>query len=251
MKIVGEIKPIFNYYLGILNNMKHVLVLHGALGSASHLKPIIDLLKQSYQVFTLDFSGHGVRASDTVEFSIPLFADDILHFLQTNNINHPIPVFGYSMGAYVALYLQSIRPGTFSHIYSYATKFDWNATSALKESQMLQPEKIEQKVPQFAAMLMQRHSDSWKRVCTKTAAMMLALGACPALNADNMKSIQIPVLISVGTEDKMIQPEESHRFASYLPNAAFCLIPYAEHAFEKQDMEMLYERLVLFFESEQ
>lgn len=227
--------------------MKPILILHGALGSASQMKPLAILLSSEFKVYTLDFSGHGNNPS-TSKFSIDLFAKDVLRFIEENDITEPVSIFGYSMGGYVALYMASLWPSKINQIYTLATKFDWNENSAKKESGFLNPILIEEKVPKFATMLAQRHGESdWKENCNKTAELMLSLGKQPVLNKSNLNQIQHTCIISVGDLDKMVHIEETQQVAKELNNATFVLHKNMDHPFEKLDYNYLSKELVSFF----
>jgi len=89
--------------------MQHVLLLHGAIGAKDQLQPLAEKLKNDFTVHSLSFSGHGAETMPGI-FSIETFAQDVLNYLQKNDLKQ-VSVFGYSMGGYVALYLAKHHPG--------------------------------------------------------------------------------------------------------------------------------------------
>jgi esterase/lipase len=131
--------------------MKQLLVLHGALGAQQQFEELKTLLESQFTVHTLNFEGHGGRTSNA-PFSMDLFVENVRDYLQENNLSS-CSVFGYSMGGYVALKFAAKFPGTVNEIVTLGTKFGWSPEIALKETAMLNPEKIEEKVPKFAAAL--------------------------------------------------------------------------------------------------
>lgn len=228
--------------------MQHLLLLHGALGAAATLQPLQDLLQSSYTVHTLNFSGHGGEPLPEA-FRIELFADDVLQYLDQHNLQQ-VDVFGYSMGGYVALYLALYHPTRIGRIFTLATKFAWSPETAAKEARMLQPEKIEEKVPQFAATLAARHApQDWKAVMHKTADMMQHLGEQPLLTADNLPQISIPVQVSVGDRDNMVSVEETAWAYRHLPNARLLVLPDTRHPLELVDSQRLLHELRQFLGS--
>ena len=80
--------------------MHKLLLLHGAIGAKDQLQPLAQALKNDYEVHALNFSGHGGEQMPN-SFSIELFANDVLTYLDKTNIQK-INIFGYSMGGYVA-----------------------------------------------------------------------------------------------------------------------------------------------------
>src|SRR5687768_12780708 len=168
---------------------KPLLLLHGALGSVDQFAEIQNLLSSDFELLTLNFSGHGGNPFDQ-DFSINLFAKDVLNFLEEKQIE-AIDVFGYSMGGYIALKLASENPGLLNKIMTLGTKFNWTKESAEKEVKMLNPEVIEEKIPKFANTLKERHHpEDWKKVMHHTASMMLDLGNGASMNKVDFEKVK-------------------------------------------------------------
>ncbi len=87
--------------------MQPILLLHGAIGSSAQFCKLADQLSGSYNIYMLDLVGHGSREMPAATFSIRLFAEDVLAFMEREQLEN-IPVFGYSMGGFVALYIAGI-----------------------------------------------------------------------------------------------------------------------------------------------
>ncbi|MFK7845927.1 MAG: alpha/beta fold hydrolase [Rhodothermales bacterium] len=205
-----------------------LLLLHGALGSKKQLVPIKNLLKEQFDVYTLDFEGHGEYLSNN-EFSMALFSQNVIDFLDTEGIDS-IHIFGYSMGGYVALQTALEASHRIDKIVTLGTKFDWSVASAEKEVRMLNPDKIEAKVPHFAQQLKdQHHPQDWKTVMHKTADMMLGLAHGNALDEQALKQINHHVSIGLGSLDNMVSLEESTLAAQTLPQASLVQLPDVKH----------------------
>jgi pimeloyl-ACP methyl ester carboxylesterase len=227
--------------------MEKLVLLHGALGSKEQLEELAYLLKENYQVYTFNFSGHGDQPS-IEPFSNDLFSENIYQFLSENKIEK-CHLFGYSMGGYVALYFANKYPDKVGKIITLATKFNWTPESAAKEIKMLNPNIIEEKVPKFAAVLKARHvANDWKMVLNKTADMMLGLGNGNALTEDDLSQIINEIIISVGDSDKMVAVDESIWAVKNLPNGELKVLEDVEHPIEKIDMSKLREMIVNFIQ---
>ncbi len=219
--------------------MKQALVLlHGALGSKVHFSVLKSHLTNDFEVFDLNFDGHGGNLTNA-EFSIELFSKNLVDFLVANDLKK-VHVFGYSMGGYVALYTALNHPAYFEQIVTLGTKFDWTAAAAEKEVKMLNPSVIEEKVPRFAESLKQLHSpDDWKNVMLKTADLMKNMGDQPPLTTADFAQITTPVTIGIGDADKMVSQEESRQAANALPNAKFAILPNVVHPIDQIPVEIL------------
>lgn len=219
--------------------MNHpLLLLHGALANRKQLEKIQEYLSIEFDVYSINFSGHdGTKISD--DFSINLFTWDVLKFIQNHHIKN-FDVFGYSMGGYVALNFAKQNPGYIRKIMTLGTKFDWSPESAEKESSMLVPAIIRNKVPKYADALSALHGpDLWEEVVVKTASMMKSLGMGNALRDEDFKNIQCPVQICIGSEDKMVTLDESKKITQLLPNATLNIIAGWKHPLESADPQML------------
>lgn len=226
--------------------MTDLLLLHGAIGAADQLAALDEALSASYRTHRFSFSGHGGKSASGEGFSIPLFAQEAINYLDEQGIQQ-VAIFGYSMGGYVAAYLAVHHPERVQKIVTLATKWDWSPEIALKETGMLDPEKIQVKLPDFASTLAKRHAPvDWKENLKQTAAMMLALGTTPALAAAEFPKITCPMLLCMGDRDKMVSLEESLRIYRMLPNAAFSVLPYTPHPIEQVNTERLLPVLSAF-----
>ncbi len=219
--------------------MKPLILLHGALGAANLLNPLRQALSEQYQVHTFNFSGHGGKPLPAEGLSIDLFAGELLQYMQTHNLQGA-PVFGYSMGGYVALHLLKSHPGIMGKVITLATKFHWDPQTAERECSLLQWEKIEAKLPQFAQALAERHAPvNWKDLMGATAAMLRAMGTNAPLKPEDYADMNTPVLLLLGDRDKMVSLEETLAVYRSLPKAFMGMLPGTPHALEQVNPVLL------------
>lgn len=227
--------------------MKHLLLLHGAIGSSEQLQKLKDTLSDEFIVHSINFSGHGGIPLPSDAFSIALFAADVISWMDTHSISH-IAIFGYSMGGYVALYLAKHHPDRIAKIFTLATKFSWTPEIAAQEIKMLNAEKIEEKIPAFAETLKKRHlANDWKIVLAKTIEMMLELGNKNALTDNDYCCIEIPVILSIGDNDKMVSLNETSAVNKLLKNSELLLLPNTSHPIETINVSLLSQHIRSFF----
>lgn len=220
--------------------MKHnnLLLLHGALGSEVQLQPLKELLANDFNVHTLNFEGHGGRTSNRV-FAMEYFTENVVNKLHELKVSQT-HIFGYSMGGYVALTLAKKHPEKVDKIVTLGTKFNWSLESAQQEVKMLNPEKIEEKVPAFAKRLQQlHHPNDWKEVMYKTVDIMLALANGKRLTDDDLQQIPHKTLIGIGALDNMVTASESKHAATQLPNGTVNILEGVKHPIGKVDMNVL------------
>lgn len=186
----------------------------------------------------MNFPGHGGLPADDPVY-MPQMAEALVQFVKERRLEGA-RVFGYSMGGYAALWAASKHPDLFGEIRTLGTKFDWTPESAEREAGMLNAEKIEAKVPQFAAALAQRHAPAnWKQVLNNTKKLMTDLGSGNKLGQAELAGINIPVTIARGELDNMVTETESREAASWLPNGTFTTLAGTKHPLEQIDMAVL------------
>ena len=220
-----------------------LLLLHGALGSKNQFSEIKEQLKDYFEVYVLNFEGHGGSKTQK-EFSIELFTENVISFLESTSFNK-INIFVYSMGGYVAINTALKAPQKIKKIITLGTKFKWNIESAEREAKMLNPIKIEEKVPHFAEKLKQEHQpQDWKIIMEKTAKMMLNMGNGAKLADADFKKINQTVIIGIGSLDNMVSYEESEYVSKLLPNSKLIKLNDVKHSIEKIAIDKLVDYIM-------
>ncbi|MEP6780596.1 MAG: alpha/beta fold hydrolase [Gemmatimonadaceae bacterium] len=226
-----------------------IFVVHGALGSAAQMQPVVDALKVLGSVHAVELPGHGNTPLGSAPFAIDTFVDalgaavesrandrrnDALRMHARIDSVSPI-VFGYSMGGYVALALEAKGPCTFGSIVTLGTKFFWTPEYAAVESAQLDAEAIATKLPKFAHELEVRHASAggWHSVLANTASMMRNLGASPVLTRDTLASVRVPVVVVSGDRDSTVSYDETREVAMWMPNATPLRVLDTPHPIER------------------
>lgn len=214
-----------------------LILLHGALASEKQFDRLKPLLNSSFDLHSLNFEGHGGRPVER-DFSINHFAQNLLDYLEEKALENVL-IFGYSMGGYVAL-KAALTSERIAKIVTLATKFEWGKESTAKEVRMLNPEGIEANVPHYAESLKNEHAPAnWKEVVRQTAIMMTRLSEDERLTTEDLGRIEIPVMIGIGDQDKMVSVDESAQAASRLTNADICILEGVQHPLGKMPLEKL------------
>lgn len=214
-----------------------ILFLHGALGTAQDMNPLMNLMQErGFTTYAFNFSGHGMNAADPAEFRIDLFARDLESFLKKQKLEN-IVIFGYSMGGYVALYHKAnFEDSPIKMIFTYGTKFNWSENSVSKELPMLNPDHLLEKFPHFAEMLQDKHGERWKQLLRSTAHMMQNLERLDGLTREDMSDIDIPVVLILGDQDRAVTSEETNLTSSWLHHSQIKTISHSKHELERTNL---------------
>jgi len=216
-----------------------LLLLHGALGSKNQFNSLKEKLEELFDLYTLNFEGHGGSKSLNEFSTIGLFTENVINYLQKKSINE-VSIFGYSMGGYVALNTSLKIPEKINKIITLGTKFKWDMESAEREVKMLDPIKIEEKFPYFAEKLKKEHYPlDWKVVMENTAKMMIRMAKGDKLKDSDFKRIAQSVVIGIGDLDNMVSYEESEYVSMLLPNSKLVKLEGVKHPIDKIGVDEL------------
>lgn len=217
-----------------------LLFLHGALGCANDLETLMGHFREDgYDTLSFNFSGHGKGAAEPTEFRIELFASDLEKYLKKHNLQNVV-VIGYSMGGYVALFhAANFEDSPLKMIFTYGTKFNWSEKAVARELPMLNPEHLLEKYPHFAETLQEKHGERWKHLLRSTAHMMQNLERLDGLTREDMSSIDMPVVLILGDQDRMVTTEETHLTASWLHHAQTKTVSHSKHELERTNLREL------------
>jgi pimeloyl-ACP methyl ester carboxylesterase len=225
-----------------------IYLLHGALGARDTLHPLEvalrPLLIAGTPVRTHEFPGHGETPDPDAAPDAPLdparLAAGVLDAMDRDGAERAT-VFGYSMGGYVALLLAAEHPARVRAVVTHATKLAWTPEGAARETSRLDPAAIRAKVPRFADALAARHAGAggWEPLLARTAAMMHAMGARPALTPDVLARVACPARLCVGDRDATVTLDETAAAARALPKGELAVLPATGHPLEHADAARL------------
>ena len=218
--------------------MRNLILLHGALGHSDLFNPYLNALSESFNVYTPLFSGHGNTELPTNGITIEKYIQELSEFIEEKNLED-VCIFGHSMGGYVALCYALENPEKVNSVMTLGTKFDWTEEQALKESKMLNPDIIIEKIPKYAELLESQHGSKWKKLLPEIAEMMISLGKNPPLHDEVLKNIEIPVQIMVGDQDNMVMIEESTAVYRKIIKGKLSVLPNTKHPLEKARPDLL------------
>ena len=214
--------------------MESIILLHGAFGSSMQLQPLAIQLSKHYKVHVLDFSGHGSRPMPEKPFSIELFMNDILNYMELHRLER-VSLFGYSMGGYVAVYMALHHPEKINRIVTLATKYVWDVDTSAKMVQAMQPEQLMAQSHEFIKALEQEHVSNWEDVVRHTIVLLKGLGEQVQISMADLGKLTTPCLLMLGDRDRMVPMAETLQVYQLIPNAQMAILPATPHALEKAD----------------
>ncbi|GGO36252.1 alpha/beta fold hydrolase [Deinococcus humi] len=225
-----------------------LVLLPGALQASASLTPLASALAPFADVLLLDLPGHGGQIIPDVLRSWEIAAAVVTE-LDRRNVARA-HVFGYSLGGYVGLLLARAHPERVAGVFAHATKLAWTPEVAAREVRGLNPDRILEKAPAFAATLQQAHTpQDWQLLTRRVADLLTELGENPAVTDSVLRALKVPVQLSLGDQDRMVSLEETVAAYRALARGRLLVLPGVTHPFEHAVQERLAPEIHAFLQA--
>ena len=213
----------------------NLLLIHGAMGSASQLDKLKLALGDAHTIHVVELEGHGKTPATQSRFSMERFTADVRSVIAARSIEQTA-IFGYSMGGYIALKLAAESPDIVSSVITLGTKMHWTPEIALLETSRLDASRIRANVPAFAVHLSKRHRGvpgGWELVLARTTTLMTELGAQPTIDSTFLSQIRQPVRMMVGDRDAIVSIDETASAVKNISKGELAVLPGTPHPIEQ------------------
>ena len=240
-----------------------IIFIHGFPFNKSMWDRQVEALNGNYRIVTYDIRGHGNSDTGMEAFSIDLFVNDLISFMDILHINKT-SLCALSMGGYIALNAIQKYPERFNSLVLSDTQCLADSVEA-KEKRMKAIDYIinygvekyaEDSVKNlFAAISFDSRSveiESVKEMIVTTSvgslcSTLLALSQRKE-TCTTLSEINVPVLIIVGEEDRITPPPNSVFMHQKINNSALHIIKHAGHLCCLENPEEFNEQLNGFLE---
>ena len=240
---------------------KAIILIHGFPLNKSMWNKQTKVLEDKYRVITYDIRGHGLTDAGNAEFTIELFARDLLSFMDRMDIERTV-LCGLSMGGYIALKAIGRYPDRFDALILSDTNCIADSSEA-KEKRMKAIENIRNAGSEKYA------DDSIKNlfapgsfitgnaaisavremiVKTSEQSLFKTLHALAEREEtlSQLHSIEFPVLILVGSEDKITPWADAKVMHENIKDSLLQVIQHAGHLSNMENPEDFNNQLVNF-----
>jgi 3-oxoadipate enol-lactonase len=221
-----------------------IIFIHGFPFNKSMWDKQTEALKENYRVIAYDVRGHGNSDAGAENFSIELFANDLLNLMDALKIDKAI-LCGLSMGGYIALNAVENYPDRFDALILSDTTCTADTPEA-KEKRMKTIENIKKDgVEKFAKESIKNlfASESFLTKKLEIAAVREMIvnttekSLCKTLRAfyerkntcSKLHDINVPVLILVGIEDKITPPAAAQFMNEKIKESSLSIVEHAGH----------------------
>lgn len=204
-----------------------VIFLHSGYsrGILAFASQILDF-QRKYTCYFPDFRGHGRTRCNSLEWSCPQIADDIVEFMDRLNISKA-HMIGYSLGANVGLYIAVKNPDRISTLTTIGSGGFCDPTGA----EEFEPEWLVQTGQQdIINQMIERHEEAhkgnWQEFMRQSAKDWRLY---PQLTEEQLSSIKCPSLFITGEHDKFVGEERLKRLGSLVKGSRYLVVPGGSH----------------------
>jgi len=221
-----------------------IIFIHGFPLNKSMWDMQVDALKDSYRVIAYDIRGHGNSNAGDAEFSINLFVNDLLCLMDALELDNAI-LCGLSMGGYVALRAIENYPELFDALILSDTQCAADSPEGkekrLKAIESIKKNGVEEYAEESIKNLFAAESFT-TRIKEIAAVKNMIVGTSQesltntllALSrreetCNKLRDINMPVLIMVGSEDKITPLGTAQVMHEGIPDSFLKVIAHAGH----------------------
>jgi pimeloyl-ACP methyl ester carboxylesterase len=204
-----------------------VIMLHGGLANANYWGNQVPELARHYKVIVMDSRGHGRSTRDARPYGYDLMADDVVALLDYLKIDK-VAVVGWSDGAILDLALR--HPARVSKVFSFAANTETDGVVEGVEKNPTFAAYIERAGHEYEALsATPKEYDAFVDQISKMWATQ------PHWTADQLKTINVPVVVVDGDHDEAIKRPHTEQIAAQIPGAGLLIQPNVSHFSFLQD----------------
>ena len=231
-------------YFDSLKGETTIIFIHGFPFDKSSWNLQLEQLRENFRVIAYDIRGFGNSSSGEKQFSIDLFADDLLSFMDALKINQAI-ICGLSMGGYIALNAIARFPKRFHKLILSDTQCVGDSSEAkekrYKTIELLNNGGLKQWLTAFEKNLFIESSFVEKEneveeirsmMLTNPIYTLVSTLKALAERKDTcalLKDISVPTLIICGESDSITPLAKSQQLNTEIKSSVLKVIPEAGH----------------------
>ncbi|MFI5621882.1 alpha/beta fold hydrolase [Nocardioides sp. NPDC051685] len=243
-----------------------LLLLHGTTGHAEAYVRNLAAHAEHFNVYAVDFIGHGYSTKPEHPLEIAHYVDQVLELIAALGYDSA-SLSGESLGGWVAARLAQLRPdkvdrlvlntmgGTMANpvvmeqVYTLSMEAakdpSWERVKARLEWLMADPTMVTHDLIRTRQMIFEQ--PDWQMACEMNMALQnLEIRKRNMLSDDDLRAIDAPALIIWTTKDPSGPVEEGRRIAEMMPHGTLAVIADAGH-WPQYEQPEIFNKLSLDF----
>ncbi|MFD0713350.1 alpha/beta fold hydrolase [Paenibacillus sp. GCM10027626] len=204
-----------------------VIFLHSGYsrGILAFASQMLDFQKR-YTCYFPDFRGHGRSRCESLAWSTPQLAEDIVAFMERQDIPRA-HLIGYSLGANVGLYVAALHPERAATLTTIGTSGFCDPTGADEfEPEWLVEHGMQDTINQMMERHMDAHRGNWQEHMRQSAQDWRHY---PQLTPEQLGSISCPALFITGEHDPFVGEQKVQRLSGIVQGSQYFVVPDGSH----------------------
>ncbi|NOU70922.1 alpha/beta fold hydrolase [Paenibacillus sp. LMG 31458] len=204
-----------------------VIFLHSGYsrGILAFASQMLDFQKK-YTCFFPDFRGHGRTKCESLEWSTPTIADDIVEFMDNMDISKA-HLIGYSLGANVGLYVAVNNSDRVATLTTIGSSGFCDPTGVEEfEPEWLVENGKQDTINQMIERHMEAHKGNWQEHMRQSARDWRLY---PQLSEEQLSSIKCPALFITGEYDQFVGEEKIRHLSSLVKGSNYLIVSNGSH----------------------
>jgi pimeloyl-ACP methyl ester carboxylesterase len=248
-----------NMYYEIHGEGQPLVLLHGAFSAiGTSFGQLVPGLAKTRQVIAFELQGHGRTADIDRPLSIEGMADDVAAAIKQLGIE-PADIFGYSMGASVALHVALRHPDVVRKLVLASVTYNMSGVhpGLMEGFGEMKPEMMHGSPWHEEYMRIAPRPEDFARLFAKKTQMDRQIKDVPA---EAIRALKAPVLLLIGDSD-LVRPEHAVEWFRLLgggvfgdlpgglPNSQLAILPGTSHVTVVDRADLLLPMIVPFLDA--
>jgi 2-hydroxymuconate-semialdehyde hydrolase len=248
-------------------NGEPLLLIHGSgpgVSAWANWRLVFPILSQHYHLYAPDVVGFGYteRPKD-IQYSVNMWVEHMIAFIETMNLRN-VSIIGNSMGGALALHIANRRPdlvkkmilmGSAGIEFPITSELDavWGYTPSMENmKKLISIFSNDQSMAENDNLIKMRYESSIEPGFQEAFSAMFPAPRQRHVNAlalteDQLRKIEIPVLLIHGREDRVIPLEKtSWKLSQIIPNAEIHVFPNCGHWVQIEKTEPFISQVIEF-----
>jgi len=213
-------------HVALARRGEFLILIHGAVGCAAEIEPLAAAFRHYTEVTAPNLLGHGGRPVPQ-KLTIKEIARDVVEQMDAAGMKGTF-VAGYSLGAYVALYLARYYPQRVVGAVALAPKFIFDARTVEHWTHLADPDRLRRN---GRALIHEKNHapQDWVQVARVNSELFRALGEEPELIEKDLAAIKVPVMIVSSDRDALVPWDEAKAIAKAIPGSHLAMFYGGAH----------------------
>jgi len=182
--------------------------------------------QRKYTCYFPDFRGHGRTRCESLEWSTPQIADDVIELMNQLELS-TAHLIGYSLGANVGLYVAVNHPDRVATLTTIGTSGFCDPTGVEKfEPEWLVENGQQDTINQMTERHMEAHRGNWQQHMRQAAEDWRRY---PQLTEEQLSSMKCPALLITGEHDPFVGEKKIKHLSSLVTGSSCLVVPGGSH----------------------